>query len=157
MRNFMGISIVVLGVTIFGSSFRVVVTWAQSSVKCQPGQTPVEEFSTGKVRCEGEDSLDTSTLRHMQRKLVAPASPGVPGRPDTPQRPRQSGIDALEGSKSCGFSRWGCQEVCQSIYLASATSTTTKASHRARVAHGTCLRVCREKFACEPKPPKVRR
>ena len=41
MRGFMGISVVVLGATIFGSSFGVVATWAQSSVKCQPGKTLV--------------------------------------------------------------------------------------------------------------------
>jgi len=115
MRNFARIGVLVLGIAVLGTPFGVQGIWAQSSVKCPPGKTAVEDFASGRVQCKGGDTLDTTTLQPKRRK---PAAPGA-------------------------------------TYLASATGTTTGASQRAKVVLGSCLRFCKKKFACEPRPPKI--
>ena len=155
MRNFARIGVLVLGIAVLGTPFGVQGIWAQSSVKCPPGKTAVEDFASGRVQCKGGDTLDTTTLQPKRRKPAAPGAPGAPGRPGSLQKPGRPGFASSDGAKSCGISRWGCQEACQRTYLASATGTTTGASQRAKVVLGSCLRFCKKKFACEPRPPKI--
>ena len=122
--------------------------------KCPPGKTPVEDIATGKIECEGGDTLDTMTLRPGRRASGAPASPGKPGKPRRPGKPKRPKKASSFGKKNCGLSRWGCEQACQQTYLSSATGTSSTASQRAKVALGSCLRICGAEFACEAKPPQ---
>ncbi|MEE9256800.1 MAG: hypothetical protein V3V56_06505 [bacterium] len=118
--------------------------------KCPRGTTPVEDFASGKIKCEGRDILDTTTLR--PRGLRAPGKPGKPGKPGAPKKPMKA---QAAGAGNCGLAKWGCEEACQQTYLSSATGTTSGAAQRAKVALQSCLRVCGKEFHCKATPPKV--
>lgn len=118
--------------------------------KCPRGTTPVEDFASGKIKCEGGDTLDTTKIR--PRGLRAPGKPGKPGKPRAPKKAEKAGS---EGGGSCGLAKWGCEEACQQTYLSSATGTASGASQRAKVALQSCLRICGKEFHCKAAPPKI--
>ena len=138
-----GVLVLMLGFLSFAGEG--VVSQAEAAKKCKKGETPVEDIGTGKITCEGGDTLDTTTV--VQRPLGRPGKPGSPGRPGSPGTTSTSG-------KSCGLKKWGCEEVCQQAYLSEAGASTTGASQRAKVRRGSCRKVCEKKFDCEAKPPK---
>lgn len=128
-----------------------VVSPADAAKKCRKGGTLVEDIGTGKITCEGGDTMDTTAVE--QRPLGRPGRPGAPGKPDSPGSPDSSGMTSTSG-KSCGLKKWGCEEVCQQAYLNAAVGSAAGASQRAKVRRGSCRKVCDKKFDCESKPPK---
>jgi hypothetical protein len=122
-----------------------VVSPAYAAEKCKKGETPVEDIGTGKITCEGDDTLDTNTV--AQRPLGRPGKPGLPGKPGSPGMSSGSG-------ENCGLKKWGCEEACQQVYLNQAGGSATGASQRAKVRLGSCKKTCDEKFACEANAPK---
>ena len=121
--------------------------------KCPRGTTPVEDFASGKIKCEGGDTLDTTKIR--PRGLRAPGKPGKPGKPGAPKKPMKAKKAESAGAGNCGLAKWGCEEACQQTYLSSATGTTSGAAQRAKVALQFCLRVCGKGFPCKATPPKI--
>jgi hypothetical protein len=117
--------------------------------KCPRGTTPVEDIVSGKVACESGDTMDTSAIRPGR-------APGKPKAPRAPRKPKKAKKASSGDPKNCGLSRWGCEEACQQTYLSisSAAGAASKASQRAKVALGSCLRICAKEFKCEAKPPK---
>ena len=132
-----GVLVVILGFLSFVGEG--VVSPAYAAEKCKKGETPVEDIGTGKIACEGDDTLDTNTV--AQRLLGRPGKPGSPGM--------SSG-----SGENCGLKKWGCEEVCQQVYLNQAGGSAMGASQRAKVRLGSCKKTCDEKFACEANAPK---
>lgn len=138
-----GVLVVMIGFLSFAGEG--VVSPAYAAKKCKKGETPVEDIVTGKISCEGGDTLDTNALE--RRPLGRPGKPGSPGRPDSP------GMTAT-AEKSCGLKKWGCEEACQQDYLNEAGSSARGATQRAKMRRSSCQKTCDKKFACEAKPPK---
>lgn len=123
--------------------------------KCPKGTIPVEEFPSGKVKCERGDTIDSAATR-PERAPGKPKSPRAPKKPRKAKKPGKAKKASAGEPQNCGLSRWGCEEASQQTYLAisAAAGASAKASLRAKAVLGSCLRICSEEFKCEAKPPK---